>query len=222
MSDSTARFDSSWESEPATPLAVTEKEPMSADTVSQVRAAAEPPVVPNSGSRAERVERLVRDNIDFVWRLARHLGLPDADADDIAQRVMIVAANRFDDIQAGKERAFLYRTTMFIGQKLRRSWGRGREVLTEELPDAEAPQPPPDELLDKRRASADLQRVLQRLPETLRTALVLYELEGWTLAEIAAAQSIPQFTVASRVRRARKYFLRNSMSLQKQLKGNLT
>lgn len=210
MSDTATRLDDPWGTEPA----------MSAETVSQVRAA-EPPASLRPGSREARLEQLIRDNFDFVWRLARHLGIPAADADDVAQRVMIVASNRFDDIEPGKERAFLYRTTMFVGQKVRRGWASGREVLTEELPDEEAPQPQPDELLDKRRAYADLHRVLQRLPETLRTALVLFELEGWTLAEIAAAQSIPQFTVASRVRRARKYFLRNSMSLQKQLKGNV-
>lgn len=214
------RLDHPWGTEPATVNAEAEREPMSAETVSQVRAA-EPPVNPSSGSRADRIEQLIRANLDFVWRLARHLGLPAADADDVAQRVMIVASNRFDDIEPGKERAFLYRTTMFVGQKVRRSWGKGREVLTDELPDEEAPQPQPDELLDKRRVYTDLHRVLQRMPETLRTALVLYELEGWTLAEIAAAQSIPQFTVASRVRRARKHFLRTSMSLKQQLKGNL-
>lgn len=215
------RVDHSWGTEPAAANAEAEKEPMSADTVSQVRAA-EPPERPSSGSRAGCVEQLIKDNLDFVWRLARHLGLPAADADDVAQRVMIVASNRFDDIEPGKERAFLYRTTMFVGQKVRRSWGKGREVLTDELPDEAAPHPQPDELLDKRRAYADLHRVLQRMPETLRTALVLYELEGWTLAEIATAQGIPQFTVASRVRRARKHFLRTSMSLKQQLKGNLT
>lgn len=214
------RLDHSWGTEPAAANAEAEKEPMSADTVSQVRAA-EPPSPPSSGSRAARLEQLVKDNLDFVWRLARHLGLPDADSDDVAQRVMIVASNRFDDIEPGKERAFLYRTTMFVAQKVRRSWGKGREVLTDELPDEAAPLPGPDELLDKHRAYADLHRVLQRMPETLRTALVLYELEGWTLAEIAAAQGIPQFTVASRVRRARKHFLRTSVSLKQQLKGNL-
>lgn len=214
------RPDPAWGTEPATVTAAAEREPMSAETVSQVRAT-EPLTHPNAGSRAERVEQLIKANLDFVWRLARHLGLPASDADDVAQRVMIVASNRFDDIEIGKERAFLYRTTLFIGQKVRRNWGKGREVLTDDLPEAEAPHAQPDELLDRRRAYADLHRVLQRLPETLRTALVLYELEGWTLAEIAAAQSIPQFTVASRVRRARKHFLRNSISLKKQLKGNL-
>lgn len=183
--------------------------------------AAEAPLPTESASRTAQLEQLVRDNFDFVWRLARHVGLSAADADDVAQRVMMVASNRFDDIEPGKERAFLYQTTMFIGHKVRRNLGRGREIPTEVMPEKEAPHPQPDELLDKRRAYADLHRVLQRLPEKLRTALVLYELEGWTLNEIAQAQSISQFTVASRVRRARQHFLRNSMNLQKQLKGSL-
>ena len=128
------------------------------ETISQVRAS-EAPARQQPSERSRRLDQLVRDNFDFVWRLARHLGLPASDADDVAQRVMIVASNRLDDIEIGKERAFLYKTTTFIGQKVRRTWGRGREVLTEEFPDEEAPQPQPDELLDKRLDQIDTYRI---------------------------------------------------------------
>ncbi len=175
----------------------------------------------SSRSRSERLEQLVRDNFEFVWRLARHMGVQGPDADDIAQKVMMVAAGRFDDIEPGKERAFLYQATVYSVSRLRRTRGRRPEVLTEDFPSEQAPYPQPDELLEKRRAYADLHRVLQRLPEKLRTALVLYEIEGWTLNEIASAQSISQFTVASRVRRARKQFLRNCQGMKQQLKEGL-
>ena len=174
----------------------------------------------DSMSRADRLEQLCRDNFDFVWRLARHLGLSQSDADDVAQRVMMVAASRFDAIESGKERAFLYQTTVYATMKMRRTWGRRREILTEDFPEEQAPDPQPDELLDKQRAYADLRRILQQLPDKVRTAFVLYELEGWTLSEIATAQSIPQFTVASRVRRARQQILRRCMGLKNQMKGN--
>ena len=90
-----------------TALAVDDGGPISVETISQVRAS-EPPARQKPSERSRRLEQLVRDNIDFVWRLARHLGLPASDADDVAQRVMIVASNRLDDIEIGKERAFLY------------------------------------------------------------------------------------------------------------------
>ncbi len=194
---------------------------LSALTGAATGAAASELDTPDDTTRAARLEQLCRDNFDFVWRMARHLGLPRADADDVAQRVMMVAASRFDEIETGKERAFLYQTTVFATMKMRRTWGRRREVLTEDFPEEAAPNAQPDELLDKQRAYADLRRILQKLPEKIRTAFVLFELEGWTLSEIASAQSIPQFTVASRVRRARQQILRHSTGLKQQLKGNL-
>lgn len=174
----------------------------------------------DSRPRAERLEQMLRDNLPFVWRLARHLGVPDSDADDIAQRVMMVAASRFDDIEPGKERAFLFRTTMHATSKHRRTWLRRREVVTDQFEDEHSHQPAPDELVEKRRACADLRRVLQGMPEKLRTVFILYELEGWTLIEIGTAQSISQFTVASRLRRARAQFARNTAGLKRRLKGD--
>ena len=175
----------------------------------------------NDLSRASRLDQLIRENFDFVWRLARHLGLSREDADDVAQRVMLVAANRFDDIEPGKARAFLFSATKHATLKFRRGWGRRREVVTDKFPDEVAPHAQPDELLDQRRAYAELRRVLQRVPEKPRTVFVLYELEGWTLSEIGQALGLAHGTVASRLRRARSDFLRYSVGIQKKMTESL-
>src|SRR5262245_11165054 len=39
----------------------------------------------------ERAEQLAREQLRFVWRLARRLGLSPSDADDATQRVFFVA-----------------------------------------------------------------------------------------------------------------------------------
>jgi RNA polymerase sigma-70 factor (ECF subfamily) len=66
--------------------------------------------------------------------------------------------------------------------------------------------PPPEQTLLEREDLALLDRALATLPEDLRAALTLFELEGLTFTEIAVALEIPRGTVASRVRRARERF----------------
>jgi RNA polymerase sigma-70 factor (ECF subfamily) len=72
-----------------------------------------------------------------------------------------------------------------------------------EVPDSSAG---PEELMDRRRARALLDRVLGALPMDLRAVFVLFELEELTMTEIATMSDIPPGTVASRLRRARQAF----------------
>ena len=46
-----------------------------------------------------RLERMFNDHHDFIWRLLRRLGLSRGAADDAAQHVFLVAAERILDIQ---------------------------------------------------------------------------------------------------------------------------
>jgi RNA polymerase sigma-70 factor (ECF subfamily) len=64
----------------------------------------------------------------------------------------------------------------------------------------------PETSLDQKRAEELLVRLLGGLSPELRTAFVLHEVEGQTLAEIAQILGIPPGTAASRVRRAREEF----------------
>ncbi len=70
---------------------------------------------------------------------------------------------------------------------------RKREVPAESLPEAVAP---PD-------ADLWLHDALLRLPETLRTPVVLHYMEGYAIREIAKILRLPQGTVKTRMRKAR-------------------
>ena len=61
-------------------------------------------------------------------------------------------------------------------------------------------------LLDEKRARRVLDRVLDGMPDDLRTAFVLFEIEGFSLRELAELCDIPLGTVSSRLRRAREAF----------------
>ncbi len=169
------------------------------------------PWFPGARARAEadrdaRLRELVTGHFDFTWRSLVRLGVARADADDAAQQVFLVASRRLEDVEEGRERAFLFGACLRIAARHRRTVERRREAgdgVPETLPD---PGLPPDEACDRLKARALLDRVLEALPLELRAVFVLYELEEQTMADIADTLAIPPGTVASRLRRARELF----------------
>jgi len=149
---------------------------------------------------------LVRAEIDFVWRQLRRLGLSRADADDATQQVFLVASRRRDQLVPGKERSFLYGTALRVAANVRRSLQRRREVPPEGHSEPPLDAPLPDEVLERRRARALLDELLEQLPVELSRVLVLAEVEQLTVAAIAELEGIPAGTPASRLRRARSVF----------------
>ena len=79
----------------------------------------------------------------------------------------------------------------------------GGEDAFESLVDA---APSPEQALDARRAREMLDRIIEGLPEDVQPVFVLFEIDGLSKGEIAEALSIPEGTVASRLRRAREHF----------------
>jgi RNA polymerase sigma-70 factor (ECF subfamily) len=153
-----------------------------------------------------RLRALIDDHFEFIWRSLRRLGLPEDLADDATQRVFVVANRRLSSIKPGSERAFLFHTAVRVACSERRAIARRREVFSDDPIEREDSTPPPDELLDQRRARALLEEVLASLDLDLRVVLVLFEFEGLTVAEIAETVEIPLGTAGSRLRRAREEF----------------
>jgi RNA polymerase sigma-70 factor (ECF subfamily) len=152
-----------------------------------------------------RVRAAVDDHFDFVWRTLRRLGSDRARADDLAQDVFLVFANKLSLIEPGLERRFLFRTAVHLSLHARRSERRSREVPD---PDAleRAPRAAPtaEEDLSQRELLALLDRLLDRLPDELREVIVLCDLEELSFTEAAELLHLPRGTVASRMRRARE------------------
>lgn len=153
-----------------------------------------------------RVHALVTAHFAFVWRSLVRLGVPRADAEDALQQVFLVASRKIDQIDAGSEKAFLFATALRIASRARRTHERRREVLAPEPVEQLDPAAPVDELIDRARARAELEDILDHMPLELRAVFVLFELEQITMAEIAGVLDLPPGTVASRLRRAREHF----------------
>jgi RNA polymerase sigma-70 factor (ECF subfamily) len=163
-----------------------------------------------------RLRGMVADHFDTVWHSLRRLGVSVAGVDDGAQQVFMVAARRLNEIEIGGERRYLLGIAVRVASDARRAVARRREVPLDPKAAAEstlllARPRQPDEELEQKRELALLAELLDEMPDELREAFVLFELEELSAPEVGRVLDIPIGTVASRVRRARER-LRESLA----------
>ena len=159
-------------------------------------------------------------NHAFVWRCLRRLGVPEAGADDAAQQVFLVLAERLADVSPEREKKFLFGTAVRVAANARRVRARVREeAWNDDPPDVPADDLDPEELLSAARRRAILDEILASLPIDLRTVFVLTELERMSASEVAAFLEVPAGTVASRLRRARTLVEQQIRRVQARLGG---
>lgn len=167
----------------------------------------------------ERFASLVNQNLEFVWRTVRRLGVPSSEADDAAQQVFVIAHQKLSEIRTGSERAFLIAVATRVASRVRRTIQR-REMAQQQLADSSDVQSPFSEYGVSRVEARDLlDRVLDTMPPEIRIVFVLFELEDLSVDNIAEVLDLPRGTVATRLRRARMLFAEASERLQAQRSG---
>lgn len=182
-----------------------DREPPLRSEVVRARPAAATPA--HSREDAAKLTELLRCHYPSVWRTLRRLGVAESHADDAAQEVFIILSRRLGDVRAGSERTFLLSCAIRVAANHRRTWAVRHEVADPQAIAAERdPQPTAEQLLDSKQLRQTLDRVLDGWPEDVRTAFVLFELEGLSVPEIAHVTEAKVGTVASRLRRARELF----------------
>lgn len=149
-----------------------------------------------------------------LMRLVMRLVRDPAEAEDVTQEAFIKAYRALPSFRG--ESAFytwLYR----IGVNAAKNWlmAKGRRVQTasggegeeagnydggELLRDADTPE----RILMSRQIAETVNAAMDRLPEDLRIAITLREIEGLSYEEIANAMNCPIGTVRSRIFRARE------------------
>jgi len=147
--------------------------------------------------------RLVRHYQALVIHVAYGVCDDVETANDIAQDTFIKAwqhLNRFQPTQSGSFRAWLCRIAR----------NRAIDVIRCQRPQAElSPSlpyhaPTPEEVMLRHETIVSIEQAIRELPEAMRSALILRELEGLSYREIAVVLDIPQGTVMSRIYHARK------------------
>jgi RNA polymerase sigma-70 factor (ECF subfamily) len=166
----------------------------------------EPEPAQLSAAQARRFNEMVTAQLDFIWRCLRRMGIPAGDVDDAAQQVFLVASSKLASIAPGSERAFLFSTASRIAANARRAVHRRDEAHRQLAHDDPEHLPSQEELTDQLRARTLMDQVLGEMPDDLREAFVLFELEELSVGEVAEILEIPMGTVGSRLRRAREDF----------------
>ena len=157
-------------------------------------------------------EAVYERHVDDVWRAARRLGVQASGLEDIVQEVFIVVHNKLADFEGRSSiKTWLYGITLMVVRNHRRGrrrkpmdLGEGAEIALSNAPISEREQP--DVLAERRRAGATVHQILDRLPDDLREALVMAELEGMSGPEIAEVTGLKVATVYGRIRTARVKF----------------
>ncbi|HWP08394.1 MAG TPA: RNA polymerase sigma factor [Polyangiaceae bacterium] len=153
--------------------------------------------------RTLEVRAVFDEHARYVWRALRHLGIPEADVEDLCQEVFVVVQRKLGEFEGRSElRTWLYGICLRVAADHRRRAHvrneRPHPDPTEGL--AASPGMRPDARAEARSA---LQALLDELDDDKRAVLVLYELEGLTMKEVAATVGCPLQTAYSRLHAAR-------------------
>ncbi len=152
-------------------------------------------------------QRDTLQHLNALYNFAMYLTHNPAEAEDLVQETYLRAFRFSHRFQPGTHlRAWLFqilRNTFLTFYRLRE---RESAVAEDGVPDWDVPMfhDAPDDAGRALEAHTDLERAMRRLPEEFRTVLLLAEVDGMPLEEVARVMNCPVGTVKSRIFRAKE------------------
>ncbi len=144
-----------------------------------------------------RIEELVAEHYNSLYRYAFRLSGSASEAEDLTQEAFCQAQAKFDQLRdAGRARAWLF--TILRNAYLHRVRDRKMEksLPIDEIGDLPDRSPDPLPEIDPQR----LQQTLAELPEIFRTPIILFYFEDFSYRDIAEQIDVPLGTIMSLAR----------------------
>jgi RNA polymerase sigma-70 factor (ECF subfamily) len=147
------------------------------------------------------------EHAPYIWRAMRHLGVAEAEIPDVCQEVFITVHRKLPEFEGRSTlRTWLYGICLRVASDhRRRAYVRRESASAEPLEDGAARTgSEPDTRAEHR---ATVRALLELLDADKRDVLVLYEIEGFTMKEVAEIVGCPLQTAYSRLHAARAQLL---------------
>lgn len=134
------------------------------------------------------------------------------DGDDLYQDALLVALRRFETLRAEESfRPWLYQILInTFKNNLRRPWWKRHSHLSDEMAERTAGENP----LGKYDARRWLWRAFKALKTDERALITLFDLEGWSVGDLAESYGRPPGTIKARLSRARARMRRELIRIQ--------
>ena len=152
----------------------------------------------------QEFEAIYADNIAFVWRCLRGLGVGPDQLDDAAQEVFLIVHRRISDFRGlSSLRSWIYGILRNVAANHRRSQRRQvpHDVLSPNLVCTDAS---PLERLQAGEAVAFIREFLDGVSEGKRDVFVLAAIEQMSMPEVAQVLDVPLNTAYTRLRDVRQ------------------
>jgi len=157
-------------------------------------------------ARTPSFREVFEAELDFVWNCLRRLGIPERDLEDEALEVFLRVQGALGEYDATRSirpwiAGFAYRVACEYRRRPRHRYERmGTEI------DAPASSVSPEQSAADGEERAMVLAALERVDSLRRSVLVLHDIYGYTIPEVAANCDIPLNTAYSRLRLARAEF----------------
>jgi RNA polymerase sigma-70 factor (ECF subfamily) len=140
--------------------------------------------------------------LDYIFGTLRRLGAPPDDIEDLAHDLFVVLLRNWPTLDTERPlRPYLFGIAFRIVCARRRR--HAREV-PHPGPDSEDSGPGPEILLQLHQGKAVLHAALEQVPLPRRAVLIMHELDGVPIVEVAKVLSITRFGAYARLHKGHK------------------
>lgn len=183
---------------------------------------AEPPLVHDGGSSAKRASpcpspapqpsppafrALFEAEFGYVFNSLRRLGVREPDLEDVTHDVFIKVHRLLPELDPARPvRPWLFGVAFRVASDYRRLARHAREIAEEPPHEPIDSALPADEQIASAQARRHVLEALEELELDRRAVLVLHDIDGQAMPQIAEALGIPLNTAYSRLRLAREQF----------------